>query len=158
MGYCGHEGVGRGPAGCCSIVKRSAPQMGRRSCYYDANTCERDIAPCRWFPFRFDSSGRTAAADDENHIRDLISERCLRHRRAGQPANHFGSGLMRLVFAPSDAWLQPREWQCTAPCSSGWEMWCSSRPWMGHDEAALRVTVRYTVRRPKNAASQNWCG
>jgi phage baseplate assembly protein W len=53
------------------------------------------------FPFRFDSRGRTAGADDEKHIRDMIEQ--LLFTSPGERVNRpdFGSGLMRLVFAPN---------------------------------------------------------
>ena len=56
------------------------------------------------FPLQFNGSGRTAAADDEDHIRDLIEQ--VLFTAPGERVNRpsFGSGLMQLVFAPnSDA-------------------------------------------------------
>jgi phage baseplate assembly protein W len=52
------------------------------------------------FPFRFDSRGRTAEAADDKHIRDMIEQ--LLFTSPGERVNRpdFGSGLMRLVFAP----------------------------------------------------------
>ena len=56
------------------------------------------------FPFHFDPRGRSAAADDDKHIRDLIEQ--VLFTAPGERVNRpsFGSGLMQLVFAPnSDA-------------------------------------------------------
>jgi phage baseplate assembly protein W len=53
------------------------------------------------FPFRFGSTGGTAMATDEKHIRDMIEE--LLFTSPGERVNRpdFGSGLMQLVFAPN---------------------------------------------------------
>jgi phage baseplate assembly protein W len=53
------------------------------------------------FPFRFDSHGRTAAADDDTHVRDMIEQ--LLFTNPGERINRpdFGSGLLQLVFAPN---------------------------------------------------------
>src|SRR5579885_974610 len=53
------------------------------------------------FPFHFDSRGRTATADDEDHIRDMIEE--LLFTTPGERVNRpdFGSGLLRMVFEPN---------------------------------------------------------
>ena len=53
------------------------------------------------FPFHFDGRGRTAATDDNDHIRDLIEE--LLFTNPGERVNRpdFGSGLLQLVFAPN---------------------------------------------------------
>ena len=53
------------------------------------------------FPFHFDASGRTATADDDAHIREMIEQ--LLFTNPGERGNRpdFGSGLMQLVFAPN---------------------------------------------------------
>jgi phage baseplate assembly protein W len=53
------------------------------------------------FPLHFDPSGRTAAADDDAHIREMIEQ--LLFTNPGERVNRpdFGSGLMQLVFAPN---------------------------------------------------------
>ncbi|CAM2169921.1 IraD/Gp25-like domain-containing protein [Paraburkholderia sacchari] len=57
------------------------------------------------FPFHFDSRGRTAATDMEDHIRDMIEALLLTNpgERVNRP--DFGSGLMQMVFAPLSAEL-----------------------------------------------------
>jgi phage baseplate assembly protein W len=52
------------------------------------------------FPLRIDNRGRTAVADAEAHIRDLIWQVLLTApgERVNRPT--FGSGLMQLAFAP----------------------------------------------------------
>jgi phage baseplate assembly protein W len=53
------------------------------------------------FPFQFDSRGRTAATDDDDHVRDMIEQ--LLFTNAGERVNRpdFGSGLLQLIFAPN---------------------------------------------------------
>lgn len=57
------------------------------------------------FPFDFDGSGRTATTDDDDHIRDLIEQ--LLFTSPGERVNRpdFGSGLLKMVFAPNSAGL-----------------------------------------------------
>jgi phage baseplate assembly protein W len=57
------------------------------------------------FPFQFDSLGRTAATDDNDHIRDMIEQLLL--TSPGERVNRpdFGSGLLQLVFAPNSSEL-----------------------------------------------------
>lgn len=55
------------------------------------------------YPFDFDGSGRTATTDDDDHIRDMIEE--LLFTNPGERVNRpdFGSGLLKMVFAPNSA-------------------------------------------------------
>jgi phage baseplate assembly protein W len=53
------------------------------------------------YPFHFDARGRTAATDDDDHIRDMIEQ--LLFTNPGERVNRpdFGSGLLQMVFAPN---------------------------------------------------------
>jgi uncharacterized protein len=53
------------------------------------------------YPYRFDTSGRTARTDDANHIRELIEQ--VLFTAPGERVNRptFGSGALQLVFAPA---------------------------------------------------------
>jgi phage baseplate assembly protein W len=53
------------------------------------------------FPFDIDGSGRTATTDDDDHIRDMIEQ--LLFTSPGERVNRpdFGSGLLKMVFAPN---------------------------------------------------------
>jgi phage baseplate assembly protein W len=53
------------------------------------------------FPFHIDGRGRTAAADEEKHVRDLIEQ--VLFTAPGERVNRpgFGSGLLRQVFGPN---------------------------------------------------------
>jgi len=55
------------------------------------------------FPFQIDHSKRTAAAGDEDHVRDLIEQ--LIFTAPGERVNRptFGSGLLQMVFTPNSA-------------------------------------------------------
>jgi phage baseplate assembly protein W len=57
------------------------------------------------FPFHFDSRGRSASTDDDDHIRDMVEE--LLFTSPGERVNRpdFGSGLLQMVFAPNSAEL-----------------------------------------------------
>lgn len=51
--------------------------------------------------FHFDGRGRTAVADDEDHIRDMIEQ--FLFTNPGERVNRpdFGAGLLKLIFAPN---------------------------------------------------------
>ncbi len=53
------------------------------------------------FPFHFDSRGRTASVNDDDHIREMIEQ--LLFTNPGERVNRpdFGSGLQRLIFGPN---------------------------------------------------------
>src|SRR5688572_19427033 len=53
------------------------------------------------FPLHFDGRGRSAAADADEHIRDLLEQ--LIFTNPGERVNRpdFGSGLLQLIFAPN---------------------------------------------------------
>lgn len=53
------------------------------------------------FPLHFDSRGRTARADENKHVRDMIEQ--LIFTSPGERVNcpDFGSGLLQLIFAPN---------------------------------------------------------
>lgn len=57
------------------------------------------------YPFHFDSRGRTASTDDNDHIRDMLEQ--LLFTSPGERVNRpdFGSGLLQLVFAPNSTEL-----------------------------------------------------
>ena len=53
------------------------------------------------YPFQFDQKGRTATADEDRHIRDMIEQ--VLFTSPGERVNRptFGSGLMQMVFQPN---------------------------------------------------------
>jgi phage baseplate assembly protein W len=53
------------------------------------------------YPVHFDHRGRTAAASDDDHIRQMIEQ--LLFTNPGERVNRpdFGSGILQLVFSPN---------------------------------------------------------
>jgi uncharacterized protein len=101
------------------------------------------------FPFHFDSRGRTATTDDDDHIRDMIEQ--LIFTNPGERVNRpdFGSGLLQLVFAPNSPELA---------ATLQFSLQAALQRWLGDlielqelevtsEEASLRVLVQYVVRR-----------
>lgn len=101
------------------------------------------------YPFHLDLRGRTASADGEAHVRDLIEQ--VLFTAPGERVNRpdFGSGLMQLAFAPNSDELAT----ATQFLVQG-----ALQQWLGDliqveaaevisEDATLRVTVRYTIRR-----------
>ena len=102
------------------------------------------------FPYQFDSRGRTASPDDDDaHIRDLIEQ--VLFTTPGERVNRpdFGSGLLQLVFQPNSVELA---------AATQFLVQGSLQQWLGDlilveaveveaDDATLRVTVQYVVRR-----------
>ena len=103
------------------------------------------------FPFHLDHRGRTARADPEEHVRELIEQ--LLFTAPGERVNRpdFGTGLRELVFAPNS----PELASATQLLVQG-----ALQQWLGEriqvdavevesEDATLRVAVRYTVRRDR---------
>ncbi len=55
------------------------------------------------YPFRFDSRGRTAAADEDAHLRQLIEQLLFTAPGERVMRPDFGAGLRALVFEPMTA-------------------------------------------------------
>jgi len=98
------------------------------------------------FPLRLDARGRTTAVDNEVYLRGLVEQ--VLFTRPGERVNRpdFGSGIDRLVFAPSDDALSH---------STGALVHGALQQWLGElirvekvevrvREAVLDVTVVYT--------------
>jgi len=101
------------------------------------------------FPYHFDGRNRTAAAAEEQHIRDLIEQ--LLFTRPGERVMRpdFGSGLLALNFEPNSL---------EAAATTQFLVQGALQQWLGHlitveavevaaIDAALRVQVQYVVRR-----------
>ena len=100
------------------------------------------------FPLRFDLSGRTATADMDRHVRDLIEQ--VLFTAPGERVNRptFGSGVMQLVFAPNSDELA---------ATTQYLVQSALQQWLGDSvliddvrvdavDAALQITVVYTIR------------
>jgi uncharacterized protein len=101
------------------------------------------------YPFHFDRRGRTAAADDDDHIRDLIEQ--FLFTNLGERVNRpdFGSGVLQTIFAPNSPELAAAL-QFTV--QAGLNQWLGDlidvqRLEVTSDDAQLRVELQYLVRR-----------
>jgi phage baseplate assembly protein W len=112
------------------------------------------------FPFHFDSRGRTASADEDEHIRDLIHQVLFTApgERVMRPT--FGCRLLQLVFAPNSEELAA----ATEMVVQG-----ALQEWLGDriqvntvdvqaEEAILRVRVDYTVIRTQQRSVEEFAG
>ena len=101
------------------------------------------------YPYHIDGRGRTAAAGDDDHVRDLIEQ--VLFTSPGERVNRptFGSGVMQLVFAPNGDALA---------AATQFTVQGALQQWLGDvilvegvdvssDEGVLSITVQYVVRR-----------
>jgi phage baseplate assembly protein W len=101
------------------------------------------------FPFHFDGRGRTAETGYDGHIRDLIEQ--VLFTAPGERVNRpdFGSGLMQLVFAPNSDEMAAATQFLVQGALQQWlgDLIQVDAVQVESEEATLRVTVQYTVRR-----------
>lgn len=101
------------------------------------------------YPFHLDSRGRTAATDQEEHIRDLIEQ--VLFTAPGERVNRpeFGSGLMQMVFAPNSDELATATQFLVQGSLQQWlgELIQVESVQVDNEEATLKVTIVYTIRR-----------
>lgn len=101
------------------------------------------------YPFQLDARGRTAEAGEEAYIRGLIEQVLFTSPGERVMRPDFGSGLMQLVFAPNSPELA---------ATTQFLVQGALQRWLGNlialeaveveaIESALRVTVRYAIRR-----------
>jgi phage baseplate assembly protein W len=101
------------------------------------------------FPLAFDGRGRTALADLDRHVSDMIEQVLFTApgERVMRPT--FGSGLLQLPFQPNGE---------TLATTTEFLVRGSLQQWLGdviditavtvvRDDAALRISVSYVVRR-----------
>jgi phage baseplate assembly protein W len=100
------------------------------------------------FPFHFDGGGRTASTTDDDHIRDMIEE--FLFTSAGERVNRpdFGSGLLKLIFAPNSPELAAA---LQVTIQAGLQRWLGDlievrKLEVTSEDATLRVEVIYLVR------------
>ena len=99
------------------------------------------------FPYHFDQRGRTASADQDKHIRDLIEQ--VLFTTPGERVNRptFGSGLMQLIFSPNSDILASAT-QLTVQSAL--------QQWLGDlikvedvqvtgEDSTIRIVVKYVV-------------
>ncbi len=103
------------------------------------------------FPFHFDSRGRTATTDEDDHIRDMIEQ--FLFTNAGERVNRpdFGSGLLQLIFAPNSPEVAST---LQFTIQAGLQHWLGDvievrKLEVASEEATIRVELRYLVRRTR---------
>ena len=100
-------------------------------------------------PFRFDLRGRTASTGYPDHVRDMIKE--LLFTNPGERVNRpdFGSGLLRLVFAPNSPELASAlQFSAKAALQRELGDLIEVRELeVTSEEATLRILVQYVLRR-----------
>ncbi|MFZ1474276.1 MAG: GPW/gp25 family protein [Anaerolineae bacterium] len=101
------------------------------------------------YPFRFDGGGRTATADDDRHIRDLIEG--VLFTNPGERVNRpdFGSGLGQLLFAPNSPELATAVQFLAQGALQQWlgDLIAVERVQVDAVDSALSVQVDYVVQR-----------
>lgn len=110
------------------------------------------------FPWHYDSRGRTAEADDDGHVRDLLELLLFTHpgERVNRPG--FGAGLRQLVFAPSSPELAAAL-QFTLRASIQRELGevlSLEDLRVNSQDATLEVVVDYTVLRSGRRATERF--
>lgn len=105
------------------------------------------------YPFHFDGRGRTAETEGDEHIRDLIEQ--VLFTAPGERVNRpdFGSGVMRLVFEPNSEALGAATQQLVQGALQQWlgDLIQVQAVDVQNEDATLRITVRYLVRRTQKA-------
>ncbi len=101
------------------------------------------------FPYRFDARGRTAGADEADHIRDLIEQVLFTHPGERVMRPDFGSGLLQLVFAPNSEVLAATTQVLVQSSLQRWlgEWILVESVQVEAVDSTLRVTVQYVIRR-----------
>jgi uncharacterized protein len=110
------------------------------------------------FPFQFDDRGRTAATDDNDHIRDLIEE--FLFTNPGERVNRpdFGSGLLQMVFAANSPELAAA---LQFTIQAGLQRWLGDliivqKVAVTSDDSSLQVLVQYVVKTTGMQQSQTF--
>src|SRR3954454_14123632 len=101
------------------------------------------------YPYHFDAQGRTATADPDAHVRELIEQ--VLFTAPGERVNRpeFGCGLPQLVFAPNSDELSSALEFLIRGSLQKWlgDLITVERLALTHEHGVLRVTLQYCVRR-----------
>ena len=101
------------------------------------------------FPLHFDGRGRTAEADVDKHIRDMIEQ--VLFTSPGERVNRptFGSGLLPLVFAPNSDELAAATQFLVQGALQQWlgDLIQVNEVQVESIDSTLRVTIAYVIRR-----------
>ncbi len=149
MGKRGYSYSGRRGAGVVTRQPGNLHSQRHTTEYcYDADARKGDMMNID-FPFHFDSRGRTAVANDDRHILQMIEQ--LLFTDAGERVNRpdFGSGLQQLIFAPNSPELA---------AALQFTLKATLQRWLGDlievraldvtgEESTLNIFIQYEVRR-----------
>jgi len=104
------------------------------------------------YPFHIDSRGRTATAETDGHIRDLIEQ--VLFTSLGERANrpNFGCGLNQLVFAPNSDELAAATQFLVQGALQQWlgDLIQVEAVQVASQDSTLEVTVQYVQRRDQS--------
>jgi uncharacterized protein len=110
------------------------------------------------YPFHFDHRGRTAATDDDDHIRDMIEQFIFTNpgERVNRP--DFGSGLLQMIFAPNNSELAAA---LQFTIQAGLQRWLGDmievqKLEVTSQEATLSVLIQYVVKRTGERRTDNF--
>ena len=107
------------------------------------------------FPYHFDGGGRTALADDDQHVRDLIEQTLF--TTPGERINRpkFGAALNQLVFAPNNPELATATQFLVQGALQQWlgDVIVVQQINVSTEDSTLTVEVKYTVRRTQETRS-----
>jgi phage baseplate assembly protein W len=101
------------------------------------------------YPLHFSINGRTASANDSDHIRNLIEQ--LLFTSPGERVNRpdFGSGLLQLVFAPNGDEMAAASQFLIQGALQQWlgDLISVEEVQIENIDSVLNVRVRYLIRR-----------
>ncbi len=110
------------------------------------------------FPYRFDGRGRTAGTNEAGHIRDLIYQVLFTSPGERVMRPDFGSGLLQLVFAPNSDVLAATTQMLVQGALQRWlgQLIVVEAVTVETEDASLRVTVQYVIRRTAARQTQTF--
>ena len=110
------------------------------------------------YPFHFDSRGRTATTDDNDHIRDMIEQ--FLFTNPGERVNRpdFGAGLLQLIFSPNSPELATA---ISFTIQGGLQRWMQDvvevrNLQVTSEDSTLQVQVQYVVKRTGEQRSETF--
>lgn len=110
------------------------------------------------YPFRIDKNGRTATANDEEHIRQLIEQVLFtaQGERVNRPT--FGSGINQLLFAPNSDELATATQFLIQGALQQWlgDLIIVESVDVRSEESTLAVSIQYIVRRDQQRHVQTF--
>ena len=101
------------------------------------------------FPFTLDEHGQSARTDSDDHVRDMIYQVLFTSPGERVMRPDFGSGLLQLVFAPNSDVLAATTQVLVQGALQQWlgDLIVVEAVTVETEDAKLRVTVQYVVRR-----------